>query len=273
MAGDWIHFDKSLPHKPELLRIAAAAGVSRGDALLALILLWSWADSHSEDGRLPVTDVTLLSQVCHGVPVTFWRHVVDAGWLVVGEGYVEIPNFDRWMGRSAKKRLNACRRQQRSRRNRPPVTRKSRAKCDNGVTGAQPGRDESVTRVEKSRVDIKNPPYPPQLDTPEFRAAWSDWAAHRKGIGHPLTPEAARRQLKALAEMGPARALAALDHSIRQGYRGVFEPAAPRGLPPAPPPAESDAEAAARLRREREREAAERAAARGGLFPEGETHG
>ena len=39
---------------------------------------------------------------------------------------------------------------------------------------------------------------------------------------------AMQRQLKALSEMGPDRAVAAIEHSIRNGWQGIFEQNPPK---------------------------------------------
>ena len=65
---------------------------------------------------------------------------------------------------------------------------------------------------------------PANLDMGEFREAWGEWQQHRREIKKAMTPTAARQQLAKLAEMGPQRAVAALKHSMANGWQGVFEP-------------------------------------------------
>jgi len=65
--------------------------------------------------------------------------------------------------------------------------------------------------------------FPEEIDSPEFRAAWSEWRTHRKEIKHALTPTQERRSLKQLAEWGPVRAIAAIQWSISKGWQGIFE--------------------------------------------------
>jgi hypothetical protein len=65
---------------------------------------------------------------------------------------------------------------------------------------------------------------PSELDSEEFCTAWGEWLQHRKEIKKPATPTAQQKQLSKLATMGPARAVAALNHSIGNGWTGIFEP-------------------------------------------------
>lgn len=64
---------------------------------------------------------------------------------------------------------------------------------------------------------------PPTLDVPEFRTAWQLWEQHRKEKRQKLTPTATKQQLKELSEWGVSRAIAAIEHSIRKGWIGLFE--------------------------------------------------
>jgi hypothetical protein len=64
---------------------------------------------------------------------------------------------------------------------------------------------------------------PTELDTPQFRTAWDEWIQHRKEKSKPLTPSTASKQLKEVAALGEARAVAAIDYSILKGWQGIFE--------------------------------------------------
>lgn len=65
---------------------------------------------------------------------------------------------------------------------------------------------------------------PPPLNTPALLSLWEDFKAHRKAKRAPLTGAAIKINVRKLLDMGPARALAALTHSIGSGYTGIFEP-------------------------------------------------
>lgn len=64
---------------------------------------------------------------------------------------------------------------------------------------------------------------PPELNTPDFHAAWLSWEQHRRERKPKLTPRAVSLQIKFLRDIGAARAIAAIEHSIRGGYQGIFE--------------------------------------------------
>ena len=73
-------------------------------------------------------------------------------------------------------------------------------------------------------------PLPFQSD--EFRGAWNDWKQHRIEKRKPITPLSAKKSLSELSAMGEARAIAAINHSIANGWQGIFEPSAPAVVKP-----------------------------------------
>ncbi len=158
MAGDWIPIDTTLWTKPEVMHIRALTGATLPEVIGALVMFWAWADAHSEDGFLPVTDVTTLCDICHRLDGQFCDAMQTVGWLTVDERGIRIPNFDNWMGRSAKKRLKDARRQQKSRSNRNSPTQTDGQMPQGVVTDVTSGCDKFVTRVEESRGEYSTTP-------------------------------------------------------------------------------------------------------------------
>jgi hypothetical protein len=57
-----------------------------------------------------------------------------------------------------------------------------------------------------------------------LKPSWNEWLEARKQAKRsPYTALGVKKQLKALADMGQARAVAAINYSIRQNYQGIFE--------------------------------------------------
>jgi hypothetical protein len=146
MAGDWLKIEKDTPEKPEVLALSARLGVSRADAFLACFVFWRWADAQTPDGSAPLVTPTMIDTMI-GLP-GFSHALSEVGWLRLRSGGVELPHFGRHMGQSAKRRVDAAERQRASRaRDGPPaVTLLSQ---------------NSVTREEKRREEMKAPPQPP----------------------------------------------------------------------------------------------------------------
>lgn len=101
----------------------------------------------------------------------------------------------------------------------PENTRKTQSKKGAVAPAARSSGNAKGLKFDPTSIDL-----PAELDTPEFRAAWGDWCAHRREKRQALTPTPARKQISKLAEMGLTRAIAALEHSATSSYTGIFEP-------------------------------------------------
>jgi hypothetical protein len=65
--------------------------------------------------------------------------------------------------------------------------------------------------------------FPENLQTSEFQKLWEEWEAHRAAKRAKLTGQARNAALAKLSRWGPDRAIAALEHSLSQGWTGIFE--------------------------------------------------
>lgn len=165
---DWIKIEKATARKPEVLRIAAKLGVHPDHAFGICFRFWSWCDDNLETcNALGVTDVMLDALLnCDGAATA----LVEVGWLQVRNGSLVIPNFDRHLSESAKKRgLSASR------------TAKSRSrKCNaKNVTAALPDKRREDTLSKDKVSESSGWKIPENLDTPEIRSLLDKFASMR----------------------------------------------------------------------------------------------
>jgi hypothetical protein len=229
MAGTWIIMQHDLPRKPEVKRITRATDA--GSVALTvgrLFLVWTWADTHSEDGVIQAELVDIDDEAdCTG----FGQAMVDAGWLEVHDDMVVFPDFGDMNGQTAKTRAKAFIRQQRSRR----------ASCHASVTVDRDNvtldRDQTEQNKTIQNKEVKEKSAatasgfdwesdcPPSIKTPEAAAAFARWQAYRReaklGKWKPVTIRAA---LAKFEPHGAPAFIAAIDKSISNGWRGLFEP-------------------------------------------------
>ncbi|MCX6879476.1 MAG: helix-turn-helix domain-containing protein [Verrucomicrobia bacterium] len=92
-------------------------------------------------------------------------------------------------------------------------------------------RSSSISKKSKSEISLVMP-FPSEV----FAEVWREWEQHRIEIKHKITPTSAKGQFKKLLAMGEARSITAIQHSIANGWRGIFEPPA-NGSHPQPQPA------------------------------------
>lgn len=148
----WIKLDHTTPDKPEMFAISEQLSCTHGEAFLACMRVWIWADQQSLNGHaISVTSKTLNQISGHA---NFVEAMRNAGWLEGQDGAISFPNFERHNGETAKKRGLASKRK---------VTQRSRSQ-----------RDYSVTRVDKSK---SNTPIPP---SGAFLKFWGLWPASNR---------------------------------------------------------------------------------------------
>lgn len=243
MAGDFIMVQFATPRKPEVLRLASLLRVAPQHAFGLCVIAWMWFDEQTEDGRAFVAllsreesdedalHVALDAIVGHS---GFSSALTKVGWLTVENGALVIPNFDRTMGQSAKKRVkNTVRQQQvRQKQCRASVAQSSRTSRDKSATKEEKRREENTNtplppkggdgdRKRSPQIYGESIPIPASLDVPEFVSAWKLWLDEKFNRKHKLTEQGWIQQLAALSELGPDGAVAAIKAAIANGWRGV----------------------------------------------------
>jgi len=74
------------------------------------------------------------------------------------------------------------------------------------------------------------------LQTEAFREMWDLWLRFRREeLRKPVTPISGAMALRALSKMGVDRAVAAIEHTIANGWQGIREPDQPREINPGDP--------------------------------------
>lgn len=91
----------------------------------------------------------------------------------------------------------------------------------NGMEGK--GNEEKRNEQNGNEEKGTGPPLPAALDTPEFQKTWSQFEKHRVEIKKKLTPTARQQQIERMEKLGHDRAIAAIKHSIANGWTGIFE--------------------------------------------------
>ena len=156
MAGDWIKLEAVTPDKPEIYGIAERLGCGHGEAFLACVRLWIWADQQSLKGNALAVTKTSLDRI--GGVAGFAEALSGVGWLKDKDGRVALPNFDRHNGKTAKDRALTAKRM---------ATHRARNGNGSGVTSPSP-------REEKRKNKTPLPP------SGAFLRFWAAWPAHSR---------------------------------------------------------------------------------------------
>ena len=93
------------------------------------------------------------------------------------------------------------------------------------VPGPENPSAAKETAKDAKPAEVQGVTLPAELETEAFRAAWADWLAYRRECKvSPYKPRALAAQLATLAEWGQDVAIESIRQSIRQQWRGLFEP-------------------------------------------------
>jgi len=212
MAGDWIKIEHVTPDKPEVHRMAESLKIDPDAVVGKLLRLWIWADQQIDNCNGASVTLSLLDRITFVSGFAMAMHSV--GWLVIKDGEISFPNFERHNGKTAKDRANTNRRVSKS--------RDVKRNCNADTVTESEQKPLPEKRREEKRINTETPL--PPFDSERFRQAWSEWEKSRREIGKPLKPTAIRLQYADLSKLGEERAIAALLHSAKNGYQGIYEP-------------------------------------------------
>jgi hypothetical protein len=157
MAGDWIALRLDIHEDPAVIGIAAATGLDEDAVVGKLARVWVWANRQTLDGKIPHATLAWIDRfvACQG----FAQAMLNVGWLAADGDAILIPNFDRWMSKSAKARLLDTRKKQ--------SLRMSRSCPD--ARGTKSGPEKR--RVEKRTVEKKSGEESPETPLPPVKPA------------------------------------------------------------------------------------------------------
>lgn len=143
MAGDWIPVRTNIHDDPAVLGISMQTGLDEDSVVGKLLRIWGWAQGQTVSGVVPNVTAEWINR---RVNRTGFAEAMSAqGWLCLRTGTIEIPKFERWLGKGAKRRLLDTQRKN--------LVRKMSASCPQNVRST-----EEKKREEKE----ESPPKPPQ---------------------------------------------------------------------------------------------------------------
>ena len=218
MAGDWIKMRVNLTTDPQVIKVSRLLDCSEYKVVGLLHWLWSWADTHTEDGRAVgincewINRMTGTDDLCEAL--------VSVGWLVIHEDGIEIPNFASHNGASAKSRANTARR---------AANYKARKKAEPPSSN---GETSPVRTTKPKKTEPKVTPLDKLLQTSyayllegEKRDDLLAWLEHLKQrLPKPYTDPGARAFLKRVDEYTPAELARGVAHSLEGNYQKLCVP-------------------------------------------------
>ena len=96
---------------------------------------------------------------------------------------------------------------------------------DASATQLKEGKASKAGKQGKKKAgEIELEELPESIRTETMHAAWMAWARFRREKRAPLTDSTVQSLLAEMAQMGEARAIAAIQHTIKKGWQGLREP-------------------------------------------------
>jgi len=102
MSGEWLKIENDTVDKDQIFTMAEILGIDPDAVLGKCIRVWAWYDTHTVDGNAPVTVIALLDRVT--CVSGFCAAMVSCGWLVNTGDELQVPDFGKHNGKSAKAR-------------------------------------------------------------------------------------------------------------------------------------------------------------------------
>jgi hypothetical protein len=218
----WIKVEHITPDKPEIILMAENLGVDQDAIVGKCLRVWIWADQQTISGNAATVTFSFLDRLtnCPG----FASQLVAVGWLVSRSGRLQLPNFDRHNGQTAKNRALSTDRVQRH-RNAATVTKslpELELEEDIEVKKKNTPLPPRGKRIEKPAPELFSHPW---LNIPELKAAWEGWIEVRKKLRKPPTLRAMALAMASLQELSgddTTRAIVIIDQSTANAYQGFF---------------------------------------------------
>ena len=235
MSMSWIKMRTALIDHPIVEQIADIINEDPQCVIGRLFCVWAWLDDHTVDGKNLNTSRRRLD--ARAGLVGFADAMIQAGWITGDDGDFTFTNFGKYNGKTAKDRALGARRAavyRGSKASNPVITDASRSERDESVTAPLPREDKRRVEIDKSKTKRGQAPQPPAsfdwedapdgLNTKAVRSAMGDWDQHRRenrwGSWKPRTMKTKLKEY----EGRPDDLVAAVSHSIGNGYQGLFAP-------------------------------------------------
>ena len=161
---EWIKVRHAIPDHPKVKMVAHILGIDQDTALGKIIRFWQYVDRYST-GHALVMDVSLVDAEM-GV-TGFVEALQTVGWARVTARGIEVPEFEKHNGETAKKRADNQRRKARSRakKAKEPADSDVTQSCDTGHDSVTRFCDERAYQKEKEKEKEKSKSAAPQQVT------------------------------------------------------------------------------------------------------------
>ncbi len=220
MAENWIKVRKSLKSDMRVIRSARDLGVSVNEYFGALVAFFCWADEHSADGGLPGLLIDDIDDPMIGGLPGLGSSLESIGWITTDDEGLMINGFDQHMSQSAKRRATDLKRKHSANF---PQTFRNETENNRKESGTDKSKSKSKSNTKSKSAAVFDWSNAPQgLNTPKVQSAMEEWHAYRRECGWSTWKPVTIKTKLAEYENRPDELIAAVRHSIGNGWRGIF---------------------------------------------------
>lgn len=241
MAGEWIPLRTDIFDCPQVVRILSelcpdsvrnpSERVRKTSEIVgALVRMWALFDRYTEDGILHNYTPNILDQVV-GIE-GFSEAVQSVGWLEIHEKSLEMPEFSRYLSKTAKGRMKDSQRKQAERaaaEKRPKSVQENPDKSRTTIqyntkeknTDTNPIQDEPKPKKSADAVGFDDVGFLDSHNTPEMRSAWDDWVRFRKRKRKPISDSGGKETAAMLCKLPIRESIAAIRRTISKDWQGL----------------------------------------------------
>ena len=206
MAGDWMKVEKVTPDKPEIYAMADILDIDPDAVFGKCFRIWSWFDDHTEKGNAPSVTFALLDR--KSSVTGFGKAMEQVGWLTNTDEGLNVPNFDRHCGETAKRRGLTAKRVAKSKKT---GNAKGNAKVTLDALPEKRREEKSITHTHTATAE-------------GFSDEWDRWLCFRESIdGRKPDPISSEANLMELCRRGPDKAKRDIEFSIRKEARSILD--------------------------------------------------
>jgi hypothetical protein len=202
---------------PKTFDLAARLKCSRAEALGYLTLLWDFTSDVAPCGDVGKHPDGAIARACEwpGEPSEFVASLVASKFLDLDPTHRLLihhwpDHCERWVKAKLEKLSLAF------------AVATVEVTTEPTVEASPPRDQPEPTRTNPTRTNPASVEIPPDLASPPFPAAWTDWIAYRSERRLSNRDRTLTLQLETLAPLGPAAAAECLKTSIRNGWQGIF---------------------------------------------------
>jgi hypothetical protein len=195
----------------------------RAESPLWLLQFWAHCQTRKafKFKSLPIGAFKAICGVPSDIEETEWLKILEeCGLIEVGSDSITCHDWHKHNAKLVSNWLNG------KQEKRKPRVSQHEAKPDNKpVSLPLIGLDrlDRIDRKEKNKsASLPSPVLP--FESEHFKEAWGLFLKHRVELKKPLKPTATAMALKFLTDMGEARAIACIEHTVARGWVGLREP-------------------------------------------------